>query len=88
MGWDFLVQNRLDLRWQSERSCTLKGHRVVIPLRIDDAKSTISGLAPKSFQQHAQDGTEIKIEPVPPTYKKLLAEFPGIETPNFIDRPA
>ena len=91
LGWDMIRKFRLDLRWQGQQ-CTLKRGQKSIKITLEPVQRELLGLhiAEVSFKDHAQahkvsDADEFDI---PPVYEKMLAKYPGIDTPNFKIPPA
>ena len=84
LGWDFLVSNRLDIRWVKDRCCLMKGNKVKARLKIKPASRQHLSLAPVS----AQNGITAPAQPlpsdnVPSTYKQMLEKYPNVTKLNY-----
>ena len=94
LGWDFMVQNRLDLKWTLGGQCTLKPPRgKTIQLVLGKADPHILSLSeisePKSYKHYAQktNKTESTAHTIPSAYRTLLNKYPDIHKPNFMAKP-
>ena len=94
VGWDYLVNFRLDLAWLPNGKCQLVDHksRHPIPLQMSAANTSILSLAPISFKKYAQGKSEeaSKNEAknlIPPQYQKLIDDHPGVLEVKVLRKP-
>ena len=101
LGFDFLQDNEVSLIVKQKQTYLENKHRLrtwCFRKRTEPEMLNIQTLeiaevaATGPFQQYSQLQTvkDGKAEPkreIPPTYRKLLDEFPGIDTPNFKRTP-
>ena len=93
LGFGFLQDNHLDLRWLDNGQCQLyHARKPAIPLKLGPADPLNLGLALVSFKDYSdarkiKDNLNVKPAPVPPKYQELLDKYPGIQEVTFNDHP-
>ena len=95
LGFDFMSQQKVDLIWTKQGRCILKSNRKTIHLTMAKCSGQHLNLAPittgsPSFQKWVQEQRVKNIDPptpIPTGYQAILDKFPGIDKPNFVDKP-
>ena len=93
LGFNFILTYKLDLQW-SKGKCKLVDNirNQIMPLKMDVYDQETIGLSLVSFRQYSQAKSEqnSKQEPkkvIPPAYKEIVDQYPGVLKVNFIDTP-
>ena len=78
-GWPFMLQFELNLKWTS-KGCILVDQRRHMRsyLKIHSVQSNLLGIAP----------VDQPLDVVPPAYRTLFNQFPGILSPTFQTNPS
>ena len=78
-GWPFMLQFKFDLKWTS-KGCILVDQRRHMRsyLKIHSVQSNLLGIAP----------VDQPLDVVPPAYRTLFNQFPGILSPTFQTNPS
>ena len=89
LGWPFLVQYKLDMKWHRGK-CMLvdKDRNQTIPLKMSAVESQNLDLAVITFKQYSQQQSEIQSkaeikEPIPSQYQEILDQFPETQKIDF-----
>ena len=91
IGFGFLLDNKLDLRWLDNGHCQLyHARKPAIPLRLAPAAEENLGLALVTFKEYA-DRIKAKdapvTHPVPQKYQALLDKYPRVQQVTFNKHP-
>ena len=95
LGFDFMVQHKVDLVWSRDGQCSLKVGNKKIRLSITHCDVSLLNLAridqsSDDFQKWSQAQNVANKEaptPIPTAYQSLLNKYPNIDKPCFVGEP-
>ena len=91
LGFNFLMEHKLDLRWKDAHAILYHDRKPPIPLKLGPAPAPHNlGLAVVTFKQYAdaiKAKEVVKAKPVPAQYQQLLDKYPGIFSARISKTP-
>ena len=91
LGFNFLMEHKLDFRWKGAHAILHHDRKPPIPLKLGPAPAPHNlGLAVVTFKQYAdaiKAKEVVKAKPVPAQYQQILDKYPGIFSARISKTP-